>query len=204
MRADASADSLDHVLGRLRDNIRFVANKLYEGRLERSLGMPLDHAVQELARFEKLADNPRKLSRYYRSGVGFRDVQQAAAAHSAIQRMRVFDSVLPSMFELGSLIYREIQEVQLELQEVQRRTQLRGRLDETADSIAMRILDGGADDSRAGSGWNAVVTEVGNGLDALTEPLHAVLSAIDARSESLGTAIAALGGLLEYVPNVRA
>lgn len=140
--------NLDVVLRELRGQVRWVVRSLYQGHLEKKLGLSLDRAVAELGQVERLAGQRRKLQYYYRSGVGFADAKHVPQARTSLQRMRIFDAVLPSVLELGTLVVREIQGAHMENQEAERRRELRGRLGQTADAI----VDRGARRRRGPSG----------------------------------------------------
>ncbi|MBM9507822.1 GTPase domain-containing protein [Actinacidiphila acididurans] len=194
----AGERSLDTVLRDLKGQVRWAVRGLYRTHVEKDLGMSLERAVLELARVDSLGGNRRRLKHYFRSGIGFANAEQAAAARSALQRMKIFDAVLPSVVELGTLLFREIQGARLERQEMERRTELRGKLDGTADAIVSRILTAGED--RPDFGWNTAVSEVRNGLDALAQPLRSLVGVLEARQEELAAGAVALTALLEQAP----
>lgn len=190
--------NLDVVLRELRGQVRWVVRSLYQGHLEKKLGLPLDRAVAELGQVERLAGQRRKLQYYYRSGVGFADAKHVAQARTSLQRMRIFDAVLPSVLELGTLVFREIQGAHLENQEAERRRELRGRLGQTADAIVDRVLGGG--EERADFGWSTALSEVRTGLDELARPLRTMADVLDARGEELQAGAAELTTLLDEAP----
>ncbi|MET9566300.1 GTPase domain-containing protein [Streptomyces tauricus] len=190
--------SLDLVLRELHGRVRWVVRSLYQSHLEKNLGMSLDRAVAELGQVEKLADQRRKLGYYYRSGVGFADAKHVAQARASLQRMKIFDVVLPSVLELGTLVFREIQGARLEAREAERRSELRGRLDKTADTIVERVL--GAGEDRPDFGWSTAIAEVRTGLDELALPLRSMTDVLDARGKELETSTVDLTTLLERAP----
>ncbi|MEU2060465.1 GTPase domain-containing protein [Streptomyces sp. NPDC013455] len=190
--------SLDVVLGELRTHVRCVVRSLYQSHLEKKLGMSLDQAVAELGQVESLAGQRRKLSYYFRSGVGFADAKHVAQAQASLRRMKVLDAVLPSVLELGTLVFREIQEVRLEAREAERRSELRGRMGETAETIVNRVLGDGED--RPDFGWTTAIAQVRAGLDELARPLRTMTDVLDAREKELEAGAAELTTLLERAP----
>ncbi|MFD3682612.1 GTPase domain-containing protein [Streptomyces sp. NPDC058613] len=190
--------SLDLVLRELRGQVRWVVRSLYQSHLEKKLGMSLDQAVAELGQVEGLADQRRKLSYYYRSGVGFADATHVAQARASLQRMKMLDAVLPSVLELSTLVFREIQGARLEAREAERRSELRSRLDKTADTIVDRVLGVGED--RPDFGWSTAVAEVRTGLDELAGPLRTMTDVFNARGKELEASAADLTILLERAP----
>ncbi|MER6573102.1 hypothetical protein ABT288_44930 [Streptomyces sp. NPDC001093] len=175
-----------------------MVRSLYQGHLEKNLGMSLDRAVAELGQVERLAGQRRKLRYYYRSGVGFADAKHVAQARASLQRMKIFDAVLPSVLELGTLVFREIQGARLEAREAERRSELRGRLGKTADTIVDRVL--GADEDRPDFGWSTAIAEVRTGLEELARPLRSMTDVLDARGKELEAGAADLSTLLERAP----
>ncbi|GAA3151306.1 hypothetical protein GCM10010521_43610 [Streptomyces rameus] len=196
--ASTGERSLDLVLRELRGQVRWVVRSLYQSHLEKKLGMSLDQAVAELGQVERLADQRRKLSYYYRSGVGFADAKHVAQARASLQRMKMLDAALPSLLELGTLVFREIQGARLEAREAERRSELRGRLEKTADTIVDRVLGVGED--RPDFGWSTAIAEVRTGLDELARPLQTMTDVFDARGKELEAGVADLTNLLERAP----
>lgn len=190
--------SLDLVLRDLRGQVRWVVRSLYQSHMEKKLGMSIDRAVAELGHVERLAGQRRKLRYYYRSGVGFADDKHVARTRASLQRMKIFDAVLPSVLELGTLVFREIQGARLEAREAERRSELRGRLGKTADTIVDRVL--GAGEDRPDFGWSTAIAEVRTGLDELARPLRSMTDVLDARGKELEAGAADLTALLERAP----
>ncbi|GAA1415321.1 hypothetical protein GCM10009639_69340 [Kitasatospora putterlickiae] len=201
-----SGESEEQALGRalraMSGSVREVVRSLYQSHLEKDLGMPLDRARLELGHVERLIGDQRKLRHYYGSGIGFADGRQTAAARTALQRMKIFETVLPSMLELGELAFQEIRGRRLEDQESRRRTALRGKLDETAGAIVDRILTAGED--QPDFGWNRAVVEVREGLEALARPLRSLAGVLEARQATLAAGGAELTALLAQAPARRA
>ncbi|GGT45903.1 GTPase domain-containing protein [Streptomyces purpureus] len=190
--------SLDLVLQELRGQVRWVVRSLYQSHLEKKLGMSLDQAVAELGQVESLADQRRKLRYYYRSGVGFADAKHVAQARASLQRMKILDAVLPSVLELGTLLFREIEGARLEAREAERRSELRGKLDKTADTVVDRVL--GAGEDRPDFGWSTAIADVRTGLEELARPLRTMTDVLDARGKELEAGAADLTTLLERAP----
>ncbi|MFB7947278.1 GTPase domain-containing protein [Kitasatospora phosalacinea] len=195
---DGEGQLLDRALNELRGNVRQVARSLYQSHLEKGLGMPLERAAAEIGQVDRMLGDRRRLRHYYASGVGLSGPEQAAAARTALRRMEVFSTVIPSVLELGAFAFKEIQGARLESQERQRRAELRAQLDATADAIVARVLEPG--EGLPGVGWSTALAEVRTGLAELARPLRPVLDVTTARKVELASAAEELAALLAHAP----
>lgn len=182
------------VAQRIGHHARIVIRGVYQGRLEKGLGMPLDRAQHELAKLDRIRRSQRKIDKYWKTGIGLENAEQAKNARMAIQRLKILDAVLPSLIELGTMAYNERNGGKLLGQEIERRIELRNDLDATAQAIAARVMEG--DPQAPGWAWNNVVAGITDGLAELARPLRLLVEVLEQRESDLAAAEGILDALL--------